>query len=66
MFEGIRAAFKNYDLRKKILFTVMILVLYRIGAIIPVPFVNTGVLGAAIQSAGTDCEHTETSACWGV
>ena len=54
MFEGIRAAFKNYDLRKKILFTVMILVLYRIGAIIPVPFVNTSVLGAAIQSAGTE------------
>ena len=52
MFEGLIAAFKNSDLRKKILFTVMILLLYRVGALIPVPFVDTSMLGTVFQNSG--------------
>lgn len=52
MFEGLIAAFKNSDLRKKIFFTVMILLLYRVGALIPVPFVDTTMLGSVFQNSG--------------
>ena len=37
MFETLRNAWKIPDLRKKILFTVAMLIIYRIGSIIPVP-----------------------------
>ncbi len=50
MFAAIKATFKNADLRRKILFTLMILLLYRIGAIIPVPFVDTAALGTVFSS----------------
>ncbi len=52
MFEGLIAAFKNSDLRKKIFFTIMILLLYRVGALIPVPFVDTTMLGSVFQNSG--------------
>ena len=52
MFEGLIAAFKNDSLRKKLLFTAMILLLYRIGVVIPAPFVNVDAIGSAIQNAG--------------
>ena len=41
---------KNADLRKKILFTLMIFVVYRIGSYIPVPTINTSVLEASAQT----------------
>ena len=41
---ALRKTLKNVDLRKRILFTMMILVIYRIGAFIPVPGINQGVL----------------------
>ncbi|CUP88317.1 preprotein translocase subunit SecY [Turicibacter sanguinis] len=41
---------KNADLRKKILFTLMIFVVYRIGSYIPVPTINTSVLEASTQT----------------
>ena len=40
MFQTIRNAWKVDDLRKKILFSLFILLLYRIGAQIPVPFLT--------------------------
>ena len=49
MFQTLANAWKIPDLRKKILFTAFIVVLYRIGANVPVPFVaipETGLLGA--------------------
>lgn len=51
MFEAIKATFKNDDLKRKILFTVMVLLLYRIGAIIPVPFVDTTMLATVFTSS---------------
>ncbi len=40
MFKTIANAWKMADLRKKIIFTLFIVLLYRIGSNIPVPFVN--------------------------
>ena len=44
MFQTFKNAWKVPDLRKKILFTVMILLLYRIGACLYVPYSDTAVL----------------------
>ena len=41
MFKTLRNAWVLPDLRKKLIFTMMILLLYRIINVIPVPFVNT-------------------------
>ena len=45
MLQTIRNAWKIEELRKKILFTLFILLLYRIGNSIPVPYVNVALLG---------------------
>ena len=45
MFKTIRNAWSIPDVRKKILFTLLILAVYRIGCVIPVPFVNVGTDG---------------------
>ena len=44
MLQTIRNAWKIADLRKKLLFTFAILLLYRLGNVIPVPFVNTDTM----------------------
>ena len=45
MFKTIRNAWKVEDLRKKILFTVFILLIYRVGNAVPVPYINIDLLG---------------------
>ena len=45
MFKTLTNAWKIPDLRKKIMFTLLILLLYRIGNVIPVPFINVTELG---------------------
>ncbi|MBS5734344.1 MAG: preprotein translocase subunit SecY [Clostridiales bacterium] len=49
MLGTLKNAFRIPDLRKKLLFTVLILILYRLGAQIPVPFVSA----EALQSFAT-------------
>ena len=44
MIETIKKAWKIEDLRKKIIFTLFIIVLFRIGAAIPVPFIDGSAL----------------------
>jgi len=44
MFETVRSAFKIKDLRKKILYTFLILVIVRIGCQLPVPGVDASVI----------------------
>ncbi len=44
MFSTLQNAWKIPELRKKLIFTMMILLLYRIGNVIPVPYINVGVL----------------------
>ncbi len=54
MFEIFRNAWKIADLRKKILYTLMIIVVFRIGAAIPVPFVDLDALKALMDSMTGD------------
>ena len=51
MFKTLRDAWNVIDLRKKILFTLFIIVLYRLGSMIPVPFADPSVLNTATQAA---------------
>ena len=44
MFQVFRNAWKIEELRKKILFTLFIILLYRIGNAVPVPYINTELL----------------------
>ena len=53
MIQTIRKAWGIPELRKKILFTLMILVIYRIGSAIPVPYVDTQLLKAYLDNMGT-------------
>ena len=52
MFDTIRNAWKIADLRKKILFTALILLIFRIGSAIPVPFLDASVMQAWMANAG--------------
>lgn len=49
MFQTIKNAWNVPELRKKILFTLLILLLYRLGANIPVPYVSADVLNSFNQ-----------------
>ena len=42
MFQTLKNAWKTHELKTKLLFTLLIVILYRLGSAIPVPFV-TGV-----------------------
>ena len=44
MFKTLRNAWKIADLRKKIMFTLIILLLYRVGNVIPVPYIDSHAL----------------------
>ena len=48
MFKTIQNAWKIPDLRKKLLYTLLIIVVFRIGASIPVPFLNMDALAGAM------------------
>ena len=50
MLQTIRNAWKIADLRKKLIFTFVILLLYRLGNVVPVPFVNTATWSAFFES----------------
>ena len=44
MFQTLKNAWKIADLKKKLLFTLLIVILYRLGAQIPVPYINAELL----------------------
>ena len=46
MFKTLNNAWKIPELRKKLIFTVLVLLIYRIGNAIPVPFVNSDAMSA--------------------
>ena len=50
MIQAVRNAFALPDLRKKILYTFLILGIYRLAAHVPVPGVNTAALGQLFES----------------
>ena len=49
MIETVKNAWKVADLRKKILFTLFIILIFRIGSVIPAPFINFGALKSILD-----------------
>ena len=50
MFQTIRNAWKVEDLRKKFLFTLFMILLYRLGNAVPVPYINVTELSRYFDS----------------
>ena len=44
MFSTLANAWKLPELRKKLMFTMMVLLIYRLCSVIPVPYINAGLL----------------------
>ena len=53
MIQTIRKAWAIPELRKKLVFTALILLIFRIGNAIPVPYVNTGLMETYINQMST-------------
>lgn len=51
MFNTIKNAWRIPDLRKKMLYTLLIIVVFRFGSVIPVPFLDAGALSTLMASA---------------
>lgn len=63
MFKTIRNAWNIPDLRKKILYTFLIIIIFRIGTAIPVPFLNASALAGLmgnINEGGTLLAYINT------
>ena len=54
MFNSISNIFKIPDLKKKILYTALILIIYRLGSFVPVPGINASALKEFLDRAGSD------------
>ena len=50
MFKTLKNAWAIADLRKKLIFTALIMLLFRLGSVIPVPFINVDVLSQYYNS----------------
>ena len=58
MFQTLKNAWKTPELKTKLLFTLVIVILYRIGANIPIPWVNPETVSSfATQTSGTVLEY---------
>ena len=55
MLQTLKTAWKTTDIRNKILFTLFILLLYRLGTVIPVPFVDAHNFASSFS--GTILDH---------
>lgn len=51
MFQTIRNAWKIPDVRKKILYTLFIIFIFRVGAAVPVPFLDAEALKALVEAS---------------
>ena len=61
MFQTLKNAWKVAELRSKLLFTLLVVILYRIGANIPVPYISKEVLaGGALSTQGTIFDFVNT------
>jgi hypothetical protein len=58
MLQTLRNAWKTPDIRKKLIYTLIILLLYRIGTVIPVPFVEASTFTA--NFGGTMLDYLNT------
>ena len=53
MFSAIARIFKTRDLRRKVLFTLAVIGIYRLGAFLPAPFVDYGNVQACLAASAT-------------
>ena len=51
MLQTLRNAWKVVDIRKKIIYTLLIIVMYRMGGYIPVPFFDSSAIRAMIRGS---------------
>lgn len=54
MLQTIKNAWKIPDLRKKLIFTLLMIVIFRFGSIIPVPFLSPDIIQGFIEQGGED------------
>ena len=54
MLDILKNAWKVKEIRNKILFTVLIIAVFRIGAVIPVPYINVSALKSATESGANE------------
>lgn len=54
MLETIKSAWKIPELRKKLLYTLLIIVIFRIGSVIPAPFLDTSVVSEWMGANASD------------
>lgn len=54
MFKTIRNAWAIPDLRRKLLFTLLIIIVFRIGSVIPVPFLDMAALREVMSANGVE------------
>ncbi|MEE1160705.1 MAG: preprotein translocase subunit SecY [Acutalibacteraceae bacterium] len=54
MLETLRNAWKVKEIRNKILFTVFIILIFRVGSVIPVPYIDVAALKAANETGATN------------
>ncbi|MDD3692540.1 MAG: preprotein translocase subunit SecY [Oscillospiraceae bacterium] len=52
MFQTLRNAWKISDLRQRILYTLFIILIFRIGSAISVPYVDVNVIASAVSESG--------------
>ena len=54
MFQTLKNAWAMPELRKKILYTLFIILIFRFGSCIPVPFIDTQLLAQYFEQASTN------------
>ena len=54
MLETLKNAWRVKEIRRKILFTFLIILIFRIGSVIPVPFVDVEAVKQLVQNMGTN------------
>ena len=60
MLSAFASAFRTPDLRKKLLFTLAIIVLYRLGAAVPTPNTSTSAINTCLTRPTTAPTRTST------
>jgi preprotein translocase subunit SecY len=53
MLQTLRDAWHTREIRKKILFTLFIVIIFRIGAFLPVPFLDASAIAGMLEGGGT-------------
>ena len=56
MFATLKNAWKVADLKSKFIFTIIVIVLYRLGCTIPIPYINSAAIeGTLLATGGSIC-----------